>query len=362
MTANKSHMQPKIENNIPIDISVVMPLFNKGKEVARAIRSVLNQTVKNYELIVVNDGSADDGPKIVQSFCDPRIRLIHQQNAGVSVARNHGIEDAKSDLIAFLDADDEWLPDFLETITRLRSRFSSCSVFATNYLYRNIDGSLMPTIIRGLPGAKWEGILEHYFEVASQSDPPLWSSAVAVTKEAVTSIGGFPVGVKAGEDLLTWAKLALKYKIAYSTGPRSVFYLRESLWGRPTRIPSPVDVIGKEFERILEVYKNGEPKGLKEYIARWHQMRASIYLRLGKQREAIYEAKNMARYSQQKQKLYIFVAVTLLPQRICDWILRGTNYLKYYRRTVLSKLGSKNFIFWTALITLEKFVRKLVLL
>jgi len=238
-----------------------------------------------------------------------------------------------------LDADDEWLPDFLETITRLRSRFSSCSVFGTNYLYRNIDGSLMPTIIRGLPAAKWEGILKHYFKVASQSDPPLWSSAVAVTKEAVTSIGGFPVGVRAGEDLLTWARLALKYRIAYSTNPGGVFHLRESLWGPPTRIPDSVDIVGKELERLLETCKNGEARGLKEYISRWHQMRAFIYLRLGKQREAHYEVKKMARYSKKNKNLYIFFVFTFMPKRISDWVLTGTNYWKCHRRKVLPKLG-----------------------
>jgi len=339
MRANDSHMQPRIQANIPIDISVVMPLFNKGKEVARAIRSVLGQTVNNYELIVVNDGSTDEGPKIVESFFDPRIRLINQQNAGVSATRNRGIEEAKSDLIAFLDADDEWLPEFLETINRLRCRFSPCSVFATNYLYRNIDGSLMSTIIRGLPAAHWEGTFENYFKVASKSDPPIWSSAVAVTKEAITSIGGFPVGVTAGEDLLTWAKLALRYEIAYSTLPAAVFHLRESLWGQPTRIPDPVDVVGKELERMLEIYGNWGAKGLEEYIARWHQMRASVYLRLGKRKEAIYEVKQIARYSKKNGKSYIFFAIALLPQKICDWVLRSTNYLKCYRRALLSKLG-----------------------
>jgi glycosyltransferase involved in cell wall biosynthesis len=314
-------------------ISVVMPLYNKEREVDRAIKSVLNQTVQDFELIVVNDGSTDKGSDVVRSINDPRIRVIEQENAGVSVARNRGVKEAKCNLIAFLDADDEWLLDFLETINRLRTRFSSCSVFATNYLYRNIDGSFMPTIIRGLPTAPWEGVFENYFKVASKSDPPIWSSAVAIRKEAIKSIGGFPVGVTAGEDLLTWAKLALQYKIAYSTHPRAIFCLRESLWGQPTRIPDPVDVVGKELERIFDVYKDGEAKGLKEYIARWHQIRASVFLGLGKRKEAICEVKKIAKYSRKNRRLYLFLAIALLPQTICEWALRATNYWKYYRRT-----------------------------
>jgi glycosyltransferase involved in cell wall biosynthesis len=332
MEVDISYIQPRIRDNASIDISVVMPLFNKEEEVIRAIRSVLSQTLKNYELIVVNDGSTDGGPKIVQLFSDPRIRLINQPNAGVSAARNRGIEESKSDLIAFLDADDEWLPDFLETINRLRTRFSSCSVFATNYLYRNIDGSFMPTAIRGLPAALWEGVFENYFKVASKSDPPIWSSAVAIRKEAIQSIGGFPVGVTAGEDLLTWAKLASKHKIAYSSHPAALFYLRESLWGSPTRFPDLVDIVGQEFERILNNGANAKINGLKKYVAHWHEMRASVYLRLGKHKEAIYEVSKMARYSRMSLKLYAFLMLALMPKKICDRVFRSIDSLRYIRR------------------------------
>jgi glycosyltransferase involved in cell wall biosynthesis len=310
-------------------MSIVMPLYNKEKEVERAIQSALNQTFSDFELIVVNDGSTDEGPKIVQSFSDPRIRLINQENAGVSAARNRGIEEVKSDLIAFLDADDEWLPDFLETINRLRNRFSSCSVFATNYFYRNIDGSLMPTIVRGLPAAHWEGTFENYFKVASKSDPPIWSSAVAVKKEAITSICGFPVGVTAGEDLLTWARLASRYKIAYSSQPAAIFYLRESLWGRPTRVPDPVDIVGQELEQILNNGVKEKTRGLKEYIAHWHQMRASVYVRLGKHKETMYELSKVARYSRKSLKLYAFPILALMPKKVCDLVFRSISSLRY---------------------------------
>jgi glycosyltransferase involved in cell wall biosynthesis len=321
-----------MEDNIPIDISVVMPLFNKEKEVCRAIQSVLNQTVADFELLVVNDGSTDKGPYLVREMDDPRIRLIEQGNTGVSAARNRGIKEARASLITFLDADDEWLADFLETINRLRERFSSCSVFATNYLYRNMDGSLMGTIIRGLPAADWEGIFENYFGVASNSDPPIWSSAVAVTKDAITSIGGFPVGVTAGEDLLTWARLASRYKIAYSSQPAAIFCLRESLWGPPTRHPDLSDVVGQEFERILNNRADEKISGFEEYVAHWHQMRASVYLRLGKHREAIYEVSKMARYSKKSLKLYAFLLLALMPKQICDCVFRSMNAFRYINR------------------------------
>ena len=95
-------------------IDIIIPLYNKGKYVKRAIDSVVGQSFSDWHLIVVDDGSTDNGPEIVNSINDSRILLIQQSNQGPGAARNNGIKLTQADYIAFLDADDEWYPNHLE--------------------------------------------------------------------------------------------------------------------------------------------------------------------------------------------------------------------------------------------------------
>lgn len=101
--------------NGPPKVSVVIPVFNRPEPVRRAIRSVLNQTYPDFEVIVVDDASTDTTPAVVASFTDPRVSLIrHDRNRGGSAARNTGIRAASAPYIGFLDSDDEWMPHNLE--------------------------------------------------------------------------------------------------------------------------------------------------------------------------------------------------------------------------------------------------------
>lgn len=295
-------------------ISVVIPLYNKEKFISSTIQSVLNQTFKDLEIIVVDDGSTDNSVAQVKAFSDPRIRIISQQNSGVSAARNRGIAEAKGEFIAFLDADDEWHPDYLMTQKQLTQTFPDCQVFATKYLFQDSQGSITPLIIRNLPFNSEAGILSNYFLVASTSHPPLWTSAILIKKNALRAIGGFPIGIKSGEDLLTWAKLACRFKIAYCKKPLAVFNVEGyNIKDKPKRIPPKDDFVGNE---LLKLKQEFHPTYINRYISHWHKMRSSIFMRLHQRRNSIKEALIGLRYYPLNYKLYAFILLNLLPSKL----------------------------------------------
>lgn len=266
---------------IKCQVSVVMPLYNKELEVGRAIRSVLAQSFTDFELIIVNDGSTDASVERARSFADARVRFVSQENQGVSAARNRGVAESKSDLVAFIDADDEWLPGFLKTILTLVEKYPDAGVFATSYLMRDSLGRSRTPILRGLDKGFSEGILSHYFQLAARSDPPVWSSAVAVKRSALISVGGFPAGIRNGEDLLTWARLAAHYSIAYSTEPLSVFWMPADVSRRIGRFDDLGDPVGVQLEGLCGTITGSQRKEFRSYLANWHRMRAVTFLRLG---------------------------------------------------------------------------------
>lgn len=297
-------------------ISVVIPLYNKEQSIASTLQTVLKQTYQDFEIVIVNDGSTDHSVEEVAKVLDLRIHLIHQSNAGVSAARNRGIEEAKGEYIAFLDADDEWKPDYLKTQYELTLKYPGCSVFASNYEFKDTQGKVTPTIIRKLSFKGVDGILSNYFEVASCSHPPLWTSAVMVKKSAIQSIGGFPIGIKSGEDLLTWARLACKYSIAYTKISQAIYNLGEGYNKKnlPPRRQDKGDPVGKI---LVELYKKyPKTRGMKAYISHWHKMRASVAIRYDERIETIYEVLQSLRYNIRNTKVMPFLILSLLPQKL----------------------------------------------
>lgn len=298
-------------------ISVVIPLYNKEQQITETLRSVLTQTYTDFEIVIVDDGSTDKSVEEASSVRDSRIRLVRQANTGVSAARNRGVEEARFDLVAFLDADDCWKPDYLQTQYELSQKYPECSVFACNYEFVHSDGSIHFTIIRKLPFTGQDGLFDNYFEVATCSHPPLWTSAVMIRKKALQQIGGFPVGIRSGEDLLTWAALACQYKIAYSRLPKAQYVqLSSSLYSPPPDIESIDDSVSTGLRKIFIHYsKDGRYKYMVGYLAFWYKMRSRINLSLGNRRASI-DCAVSSLQCRVTIKPLVFIVLALMPKFI----------------------------------------------
>jgi len=125
-----------IENNIKV--SVVVPVYNVEKYLAKCIESILEQTYTNWELILVNDGSSDNSGKIADEYAgrDSRIKVIHQKNSGVSTARNAGIEIAEGDYVCFADSDDYLMPEYIDYLLKLALKYDA-DISLTTEMFTN---------------------------------------------------------------------------------------------------------------------------------------------------------------------------------------------------------------------------------
>jgi len=234
---------------------VVIPLYNKAPYIIRTLRSVLAQSYQFFEVVVVDDGSTDGGGDIVLSVGDPRIRLIRQENGGVSAARNRGIQEAKAELIAFLDADDEWKPNFLNLVLEMYNTYPEAGLYGTYYEFNGADTNIKRPIIKLPPDFRY-GLLPNYFS-AALGQPPICSSAVAVPRKVFEHVGGFKVGENIGEDLDMWGRIALYYRVAYTTEIGAVYHLGFSTIGTRSHnkqlpfVDHVFSLLSKPEDRIL---------------------------------------------------------------------------------------------------------------
>lgn len=205
-------------------ISVVIPLFNKERHIGRAIESVLRQTKQVSEIIVVDDGSTDNGAAVAISTGGDRVVLLKQLNSGVSSARNRGIKTASGEFIAFLDADDEWYPHFIEEIRQLIETFPDAGLYATAYELALPPGIRRRAVTAFIPDGPWKGYLPSYFKASAFGKPPVCSSCVCIPEFVFTRTGMFSTGRRMGEDVDMWGRIAMKYRIAFSTRICAVYH------------------------------------------------------------------------------------------------------------------------------------------
>lgn len=201
--------------------SIIIPLYNKADYIEKAINSVHSQTFKDFELIIINDGSTDKSFEILNKidFKSIDYRIINQDNVGVSTTRNKGVKLAKYTYIAFLDADDWWEPTFLEEMRNLIFEFPEAGIYGSGYFIVNNNIKVKDTI--GVDKNFSCGIINYCAVYAKTLCMPLWTGASVIKKDLFEQENGFKPKLKMGEDFDLWIRIALKYPVALINKPLS---------------------------------------------------------------------------------------------------------------------------------------------
>ena len=200
--------------------SVIIPLFNKAPYIKKALESVFNQTFRDFELIVLDDGSSDGSMVVAQEVLKGSnviYQLIHQENAGVSTARNNAVAVSQGDYVCFLDADDWWAPTFLERMDLLITEYPDAGIYGMNYY---IISRGKQRIALHIPSTGYI----NYCDCYRRMQMPLWTGAVSIPRSVFFEMEGFKPFLKLGEDFDLWIRIALNRRVAFLAEPSAYYY------------------------------------------------------------------------------------------------------------------------------------------
>lgn len=233
-------------------VSVVIATYNRGYCIGQAVNSVLTQTFRDYELIVVNDGSTDETLRVLQAYGD-QIRIIDQENRGVSAARNRGIANARGEWVAFLDSDDEWEPEKLERQMACAAQYDDLAMISCDALIQDLHG-------------QWHDIFKlcedvDSWGITSYRPRPLcrlmrcgmFTSGMVYRRALLHAVGGYDEDISVNEDNI------LSYKVAVQ-GPLGVVGLplaRIARKGDPTQALMQIAKSGsqvRQWRKLTDVY------------------------------------------------------------------------------------------------------------
>ena len=227
-------------------VSIIIPTYNRANLLSRAIKSVLNQTFKDFELIIVDDGSTDNTKGVVEEFQkkDSRIKYIWQENSGAPAKpKNTGIRQARGEYVAFLDDDDEWFPKKLEKQIELfedNIGFVGCNILIVDQISQLLKKFKMP-----------EYPYKIFFEKLLGGDFTFTSSIVVVKREVLDEFGFFDENLKFGDDWDLWLRISKKYRFAFVPDFLVKYYIHQ---GSTTPHLHP-EKEAKEFEYIFSKYQ-----------------------------------------------------------------------------------------------------------
>ncbi|NMH88017.1 glycosyltransferase family 2 protein [Flavivirga algicola] len=242
--------------------SVIIPLYNKEQYIQDTIKSVLKQSFKDFEIIIVNDGSTDNSLEKSETALSnfENYTIINQENKGLSSSRNKGISISKGQIIALLDADDLWHELFLESIHELYLSFPEASFYGTDYLEKYSETNILETKKNITPKLNNTKFLIKDFFLANKFQSIICQSSMAFKKEVTETIS-FNETINYAEDVDFYLKSFTRYKLAYYYKPLSTIL---------NNIPNQITKIGIKNKTLpnLDFYEKNNPNNLslKKYL------------------------------------------------------------------------------------------------
>lgn len=200
--------------------SVIIPLYNKELYIKKTLKSVLNQTFQDFEIIIINDGSTDNSVSKACEIIDSRITLINQKNSGVSIARNNGIKHANGDFLIFLDADDVFLPNAFEHFSNLIEKYKDNYFFCANYYQVRGSNKKQAINVDKILGHEYQdSTIDNFFYIASfhPGSFPCCVSTFCINRNLLLEKNIlFPAGITHTEDIYFCSLLALNFQPVFS--------------------------------------------------------------------------------------------------------------------------------------------------
>jgi glycosyltransferase involved in cell wall biosynthesis len=299
--------------------SIVIPLYNKENYIENTLKSVFNQTFKDFEVLIINDGSTDQSCKIAASFTDSRVRLLHQTNQGASAARNLGIQNAKAANIVFLDADDYWYPNHLETLYLLEKEFSNCAIYCSRYLTKIAKNKVIETDFSYSFPTDFRGVIPDYFE-SCYVNRVATSSSIFVKKAILEENNCFNTAISSGQDLELWTKIAINHKVAISDKITAIYHFeaQNSLSKTPINKKTLMD-----FDQF-EIAEKSNPS-LKKFLDIYRLEYALQFKIIGNTTKSNFYLKDITSKIPFKTKLLLF-----MPSFMLQKLLKTKHLLKKY--------------------------------
>ena len=239
-----------------LSISVVIPAYNAAATIVRAIDSVLAQSRLPDEIIVIDDGSTDETSKRIKKY-GAQVRYVYQENAGPSVARNKGIEAANSEWIAFLDADDEWLPETLDLQCELLGRNKHLVWTTANFYHCLCDENRRGCNVNPELAAEALGGKEYFDDFFRTLLPHGCGCTVTmlIKKEVLQEVGMFRAGLHIAEDTDLWFRIACRWpRIGFVVEPLAIYHMTtaESLMKKHRLLKFQSDLIERQLQFASE--------------------------------------------------------------------------------------------------------------